>query len=601
MLVAERYLTLYDRFGGENSNGEPMVATLEELADALFCTPRNAKLVLKKLEEDCLLNWLPGRGRGNRSHIIFKVHKEDFLLNLATSKADVGDYRTSFEVLSSYGEGTEAKIKFLEWLKGRFGYQKETVRGLTECDTLRFPVYRSVQTLDPAKVNYAFDSHIIQQIFDRLVTYDETVDRIVPGIAHAWNADSQAMEWTFYLRKGVLFHSGRELTSQDVVYTFERLHSLNMPNRWMMRSLSVVEALGPRTVRFVLSQPNRIFDRFLCAAASSILPLDLEGQSEEDYWRLPTGTGPFQLVSFSPHRIELAANTSYYAGRPYLDGVDIIIMPEDCQQMSTIGLPSVMQTQDGDTSEQEENPDEKWQALVRLCNGCTMMTWNGNKQGWTQNETFRKAVRLMLDPVAMQAELGGERVLPAYSLRPEDSIQYERQTATVPEIYHALSQSGYDGTELRLVVHEKYERDGRWIAARMHSFGIAVELFLADWSQVIDPEIISSADFTISGIILAEDDVCEIDMYEHEECISSTYLAPSLKSWILAQIDLALGSDSAQARRSHLRDIETRLREECHIIFLHHRRLNTFMHPSVRGASFNSNGWINFKQIWLEK
>lgn len=601
MLVAERYLTLYDRFGGENSNGEPVVATLEELADALFCTPRNAKLVLKKLEEDCLVNWLPGRGRGNRSHLIFKVHKEDFLLNLATSKADVGDYRTSFEVLSSYGEGTEAKIKFLEWLKGRFGYQKETVRGLTECDTLRFPVYRSVQTLDPAKVNYAFDSHIIQQIFDRLVTYDETVDRIVPGIAHAWNADSQAMEWTFYLRKGVLFHSGRELTSQDVVYTFERLHSLNMPNRWMMRSLLVVEALGPRTVRFVLSQPNRIFDRFLCAAASSILPLDLEGQSEEDYWRLPTGTGPFQLVSFSPHRIELVANTSYYAGRPYLDGVDIIIMPEDCQQMSTIGLPSVMQTQDGDKSVQEENPDEKWQALVRLCNGCTMMTWNGNKQGWTQNETFRKAVRLMLDPVAMQAELGGERVLPAYSLRPEDSIQYERQTATVPEIYHALSQSGYDGTELLLVVHEKYERDGRWIAARMHSFGIAVELFLADWSQVIDPEIISSADFTISGIILAEDDVCEIDMYEHEECISSTYLAPSLKSWILAQIDLALGSDSAQARRSHLRDIETRLREECHIIFLHHRRLNTFMHPSVRGASFNSNGWIDFKQIWLEK
>jgi MarR-like DNA-binding transcriptional regulator SgrR of sgrS sRNA len=189
MLVAERYLTLYDRFGGENSNGEPVVATLEELADALFCTPRNAKLVLKKLEEDCLVNWLPGRGRGNRSHIIFKVHKENFLLNLATSKADVGDYRTSFEVLSSYGEGTEAKIKFLEWLKGRFGYQKETVRGLTECDTLRFPVYRSVQTLDPAKVNYAFDSHIIRQIFDRLVTYDETVDRIVPGIAHAWNAD----------------------------------------------------------------------------------------------------------------------------------------------------------------------------------------------------------------------------------------------------------------------------------------------------------------------------------------------------------------------------------------------------------------------------
>lgn len=601
MLIAERYLTLYDRFGGGNSNGEAVEATLEELANTLFCTSRNVKLVLKKLEEECLINWLPGRGRGNRSHIIFKVHKEDFLLNLATSKAKQGDYRTSFEVLSMYGEGTEAKIKFIEWLQGRFGYQKETVRGLTECDTLRFPVYRSVQTLDPAKVNYAFDSHIIRQIFDRLVTYDETVDRIVPGIAHTWNTDSQAMEWTFYLRKGVLFHSGRELTSQDVVFTFERLRSPNMPNRWMMRNLSVVEALGPRTVRFVLSQSNRIFDRFLCSAASSILPLELNGQIEEDFWRLPMGTGPFQLLSFSPHRIELAANTSFYAGRPYLDDVDIIIMPEDCQQESTIGLPSVIQTHDGDKSVQEENPEENWQSLVRLCDGCTMMTWNGNKEGWTQNENFRKAVSLMLDPVAMQAELGGERVLPAYFLRPEDSLHYERKTATDSEIYHALSQSSYDGTELQLVIHEKYERDGRWIVTRMTNFGIAVELFLANWTQVLDPKIISSADFTISGIILAEDDVCEIDMYEHEECISSTYLTPSLKCWILSKIDLALASESIQARRSHMRDIEARLREECHIIFLHHRQLNTYMHPSVRGASFNSNGWIDFKQIWLEK
>ncbi|MDD9267255.1 ABC transporter substrate-binding protein [Paenibacillus sp. GCM10023248] len=601
MLVAERYLALYDRFGGENANGEPVEASLEELADALYCTPRNAKLVLKKLEEDDLIDWLPGRGRGNRSHIAFKIGKESFLLSLATSRAADGDYRTSFEVLGTYGEGTEAKIKFIEWLKGTFGYQKESVEGHIECDTLRFPVYRSVQTLDPGKVNYAFDSHIIRQIFDRLVTYDETVHRIVPGAAHAWNADAQAMEWTFYLRKGVLFHSGRELTSQDVVFTFERLRSLTMPNRWMMRNLQLVEATGPRTVRFVLAQPNRIFDRFLCAAAASILPLDLGGLREDDYWRLPSGTGPFQLESFSPHRIKLGAHTSYYAGRPYLDGVDIIIMPEDCREMSTIGLPAVMQTQDGDTTEQEQNPEEDWQSLVRLCNGCTMLTWNGNKPGWTQNDAFRKAVRLLLDPVAMQAELGGERVLPAYSLRPEDSNQYERKTASAEEIARELAGSGYDGTELRLVVHEKYERDGRWIAERMNHFGIGVDLFLANWSQVADPAVISSADFTISGIILAEDDVCEIDMYEHDECVSSTYLAASLKGWILEQIDRALSAENAQDRRSHMRDIETRLREEGHIIFLHHRRLNTYLHPSVRGASFNSNGWIDFKHIWLEK
>ncbi|RTE03528.1 SgrR family transcriptional regulator [Paenibacillus whitsoniae] len=601
MLVAERYVTLYNRFGGEAVVGEPVEATLEALSEALFCTPRNAKLVLKKLEEDGLVGWLPGRGRGNRSHLVFKQNKESFLVDLAMSKAEEGEYRTSFELLSRYGEGTEAKERFLSWLNGRFGYQKETVRGLIGCDTLRFPVYRSIQTLDPAKVNYAFDSHMIRQIFDRLLSYDEHAGKIVPGLAHAWKTDSEGREWTFYLRKGVMFHDGHEMTADDVVFTFERLRSSGMPNRWMLRHLVTVEAAGLRTVRFVLTRPNWMFDRYLCSSAGSILPVNLNGLSEELYWQRPVGTGPFQLMTLTEERVELAVNPGYYAERPYLDGVDIIILPEDCEQLSTIGLPAVMQTYDGDKSQAEENYAEDWQGIARLCNGSTMLTWNGNKKGWSQNEAFRKAVRLILDPVAMQAELGGERVLPAYALRPEDSLQFAQLKAPAADIRQALVRSGYDGAKLRLVVHEKYERDGRWIADRMGRFGISVELFPADWTQVVDPAVIASADFTVNGVILAEDEVCEIDMYEHEECASSTYLESSLKQWIVGQIDKALASRDVAGRRSCLRDIETRLRDECHIIFLHHRRLNTYIHPSVRGASFGSNGWIEFKQIWLEK
>lgn len=599
MLAAERYLTLYDRFEGGRSPGAPIQATLEELAETLFCTPRNAKLVLKKLEEDGLVNWMPGRGRGNRSHIVFKADKEPFLFELATSKAELGDYRVSFELIASFGGGTDVKTKFIDWLNVRFGYQKETVRGRTDCDTLRIPVYRQVQTLDPGKANFAFDCHLMHHIYDRLVSFDESLGRIVPGIAHAWSSDSAGTEWTFYLRKGVLFHDGRELTSEDVVFTFERLRKPGTPNSWMMRSLSRVEALGPRTVRFSLSRPNRIFDRFLCAAAASILPLDFGGLDESAFWQLPFGTGSFRLVCLSPHRIELTANTSYYAGRPYLDCVDIVIMPEDCRELSTMGLPSVMRTPD--MEDETEDPEADWQAMARLCNGCTMLTWNMKKEGWQQNERFRQVVRLMLDPVAMQADLGGERALPAYGIRPEDSMKFIGKSATESQIKELLLASGYDGSELRLFIHEKYELDGRWIQSRLERYGVHVDLFVADWKQSADPEIIESGDFTVSGLVLGEDEVCEIDLYEHEACLTSAYLNSSLKAWIVERVDRALAAYSADERRSHLREIETRLRDECYIHFLHHRRLSTYMHPSVRGASFSSHGWINFKQIWLEK
>ncbi|MGU3472615.1 SgrR family transcriptional regulator [Paenibacillus sp. D51F] len=55
MIETERYLILYDRFSTGSALGTPVEVALEELAEALRCTTRNVKLILKKLEEDhCL-------------------------------------------------------------------------------------------------------------------------------------------------------------------------------------------------------------------------------------------------------------------------------------------------------------------------------------------------------------------------------------------------------------------------------------------------------------------------------------------------------------------------------------------------------------------
>ncbi|MEK0313936.1 ABC transporter substrate-binding protein [Cohnella sp. 56] len=600
MLTAERYLTLYDRFGVASA-GLPVEATLEELAETLFCTPRNAKLVLKKLEEEGLIAWLPGRGRGNRSRLAFKADKEDYLVALATSNAENGNYRIAFELLETYGGSTEARTRFVQWLNGRFGLHQETVGGHEDCDTLRFPVYRTVQTLDPGQVNYAFDAHLLEHIFDRLVTYDEQLERIVPSVAHTWSSDESATVWTFHLRKGVLFHNGRELTAEDVAFSFERLRRPGTANRWIVRSLDAVEIVGPRCIRFLLHKPNFIFDRFLCATATSILPRNYGGMSEEDYWLLPCGSGPFLLLSLSDHRIELSAHRAYFAERPLLDGVDIVILPEDCRELSTFGLPSILQTHDSDPLHPLKSaPSPDWQSLARLCKGCTLLTWNTNKAGWQQHETFRRAVFLMANRERMIADLGGERALAAYAIRPEDSLKYMPRAVSDEDIRTMLEGTGYDGQPLRLLVHDKYEMDGRWFANRIGQFGIPCKLVVAGWKEIDFPELINGCDFTFSGLVIAEDEICEIDFYEHEACVMNYYLDKGIKAWIVDRIDEALASPHAQDRWRIMRVIETRLRDEYYICFLHHRRLNTILHPSVKGAAFGSNGWIDFRRIWLE-
>ncbi|MFM9279420.1 SgrR family transcriptional regulator [Paenibacillus jiagnxiensis] len=590
MLLDERYLLLFERFGRDTELGDPVEVKLEQLSEALYCTPRNAKLILAKLRSEQLIDWFPGRGRGNRSRIAFKMDKEAYLMEFSQSLVEEGNYKRAFDLIGLHATGTFAKPKFLEWLDKQFGYKKgEAGEGQHPRDTLVFPVLKQPLTLDPAELLYSFDSHLIRQIFDRLLRFDMQQGSIVPMLAHAWSSNSNATEWTFHLRKGVRFHNGQEMTSRDVKFTLERLQN-GPANSWLMRGVESIETMGPRTLRVKLSRPNRIFDRFMCSAAASILPYGFAGMEEEDYWSLPVGTGAFRLISWTTGRIELAAFDAYFQGRPYLDSVDIVILPKDCaleveenakvhHSMDTMRMYSYAK-------------GEAWQEIEKLCQGCTMLIWNVSREGLQQSEALRRTVKMILHPGEMVAELGGERVLPAFGFRPETSRSHTVEPMRPERIRRALEESGYAGEVLRFACHPKYSEDGLWIMNRLSEWGISVE--------AVDYESWSDADLCISGLVFPEDEVCEIEAYEHRDYIMHSYFDEERKKWITGRIDEAVAAESTDQRRMYLKEIEDLVRDKATVIFLHHRRISTFMHPSVRGVSLNSLGWVDFQNVWLE-
>lgn len=211
--------------------------------------------------------------------------------------------------------------------------------------------------------------------------------------------------------QGVRFHNGQELTSRDVQFTLERLKD-GTANGWLMRGVERVETIGPRVLRVKLNRPNWMFDRFMCSAAASILPFGFAGMEEDSYWSHPLGTGPFRLVTWTSGRIEMAAFDAYFQGRPYLDGVDIVIMPEECSTEMD-GIAKVHHSLDTMRMDRS-TPEDTWQEIEKLCQGCTLLTWNVSREGVQQSEAFRRAVRMILHPGDMVAELGGERALPAF-------------------------------------------------------------------------------------------------------------------------------------------------------------------------------------------
>ena len=94
-----------------------------------------------------------------------------------------------------------------------------TASEMTFGGTYRRPLLNNPATLDPSIVTDIYGRTVVSQMFDGLVQFDAHL-KPTPAIAEFWEASRDARTWTFHLRRGVMFHHGREVTAEDFVYSF---------------------------------------------------------------------------------------------------------------------------------------------------------------------------------------------------------------------------------------------------------------------------------------------------------------------------------------------------------------------------------------------
>lgn len=226
-----------------------------------------------------------------------------------------------------------------------------------------------VTTFDPhfvaAQPNLTAQKHV----FDSLVSVDER-GRPVPGLA-SWRTPDP-LTWEFTLRKGVKFHDGSELTTEDVVFSLERALALTgSPGGYAtyVRPIVAKEIVSRYILRLKTAAPYGALPQDLSDVLIVSRKAALKATSEEfDSGKAAIGTGPYKLVRFSRgNRIELVRHDEYWRGMLPWSKVTLHILPSAPVRTAALlsgQLDAIEHVPTADLARLRKNPDLRLEQTV---------------------------------------------------------------------------------------------------------------------------------------------------------------------------------------------------------------------------------------------
>ena len=474
MFILDQYIELWCVYGKESQEGEQIEVTVQMIAETFFCTERNSKLIIKKLEELRWIAWFPGRGRGNRSKLIFKKQPMTLILERGKELTKKGDVKSGISFVERYSlQFPLVKKEYEAWMDSIFGHKIErTSEGRR--DVLRLQVQMNLDiALDPVYATMRSECHMVKHIFDTLVYVNEETNSIEPRLAFQWEYDDAEKVWTFYLRKGVRLHNGKRLTAHHVIHSLKRfMKAENNPHAWMLQHVESFRAVDEFVVEIQLHTENRMFLHMLSAEQCSIVKEDEAGNF--------IGTGPFILQEKNTHLFALEVHDLYYRERPFLDRIELLNVE---QNVNTYDVLVKAQYKD------KENLNKE---LSRLESNVTYVTCNLVKKGPMQDELFRKALYKIIHGDKIVQELGGERgeVAKKLILANESIVDIDE------DIQSLIKRSTYHSEVLQLYTFtgRDHVEDAQWIQKECAKYGIRVETHFLEIEDLLEISTIQKAD-----------------------------------------------------------------------------------------------------------
>ena len=282
----------------------------------------------------------------------------------------------------------------------------------------------SAETLDPVLQGHNV-KYYLSLMFDYLVgTTPEGQPSQAGGLASRWEASADHKRWTFHLRKGVKFHSGEEMTSEDVKFSVQRAMSKRSTTGYAgpLRTLiQDIETPAPDRVVIVTRESTLIIPTYLSRSLSTegmVLPKKyIEANGDDVFARKPVGTGPYKFVeqAVGSHIKLTAVDNHWRLGTPKYRNVTFKLVPEETTRIALLRRGEVDVT-DVSRERVKELEREGFPVHLRKDEAVIHMWWVLSPAGWVapvKDKRVREALNLAIDRGEIAQSIFAGRAEPA--------------------------------------------------------------------------------------------------------------------------------------------------------------------------------------------
>ena len=463
--------------------------------------------------------------------------------------------------------------------------------------------------LDPHTVSSYSSYQILNNVVETLTFYDDNLN-LIPRLAESWERSEDGLTWTFKLREGVMFHNGREMTAEDVKWSFDRLLD---PETGAGNAANVgppgttIEVIDDYTVAITNPEPVGILPQTLgFNMASGVIAK--ESLNEDGIIVEPIGTGPFKIAEVEgTTRLLLEKHEDYWQeDLPYLDAIEITPIPDDTVRETALRsgeVDWVLAIAPQNFQLLEEDPNVVVSTAPQL--SYDYMGMNLTREPF-DDVRVRQAIALALDreQIAQAGYFGLAEPIqgptgpgsPWYF----DYAPYDRDVERAKEL---LAEAGYpDGFEMELLPTVQYGetvRAAQVIQQQLAEIGITATINAPEWSEWLELE----GNFKYDAYICNWNALIDADQYyylQHKSDQVFNFTGYNNPEFDELVTDGRSISDFDE-RYQIYEQLNQMLVDDAPYIYMYNKLEVRAYAPYVKGFVTRPDQFNNFWTVWLDK